>query len=259
MIPNPIRKVLSSMRAHRVRALLMGGQACVFYGAAEFSRDTDFAVLADAANLARLQKALTELRAELIAVPPFELKYLKRGHALHFRCQHPEAPRMRVDVMSRMRGVQPFAKLWKRRTTIALPDGTKCELLSLPDLVQAKKTQRDKDWPMIRRLVEANYFENIGKPNAQRLKFWLLELRTPQLLFEVAQVHQVLVRRLATRRPLLCHAASGNLAKLENSLADEEGRLRAEDQAYWLPLLSELERLRHSERFLTPGENSRKA
>jgi hypothetical protein len=24
------------MRAHRVRALLMGGQACVFYGAAEF-------------------------------------------------------------------------------------------------------------------------------------------------------------------------------------------------------------------------------
>lgn len=32
------------MRAQRVRALLMGGQACVFYGAAEFSRDTDFAI-----------------------------------------------------------------------------------------------------------------------------------------------------------------------------------------------------------------------
>src|ERR1700757_3410913 len=41
LIRNPIRKVLSSMQAHRVRALLMGGQACVFYGAAEFSRDTD--------------------------------------------------------------------------------------------------------------------------------------------------------------------------------------------------------------------------
>ncbi len=25
----------------------MGGQACVFYGAAEFSRDTDLAILAD--------------------------------------------------------------------------------------------------------------------------------------------------------------------------------------------------------------------
>jgi hypothetical protein len=41
------------MRAHRVHALLMGGQACVFYGAAEFSRDTDLAILADAANLVR--------------------------------------------------------------------------------------------------------------------------------------------------------------------------------------------------------------
>jgi len=30
----------------------MGGQACVFYGAAEFSRDTDLLILADAANLA---------------------------------------------------------------------------------------------------------------------------------------------------------------------------------------------------------------
>ena len=37
MIRNPILKVLSSIRAHRVHALLMGGQACVFYGAAEFS------------------------------------------------------------------------------------------------------------------------------------------------------------------------------------------------------------------------------
>src|SRR5437016_10801525 len=77
LIPNPIRKVLSSIRAHRVRALLMGGQACVFYGAAEFSRDADFAVLANAANLRRLRKALAELQAEPIAVPPFELKFLR--------------------------------------------------------------------------------------------------------------------------------------------------------------------------------------
>jgi hypothetical protein len=38
------------MAAHNVRCLLMGGQACVFYGAAEFSRDSDFAILAEAEN-----------------------------------------------------------------------------------------------------------------------------------------------------------------------------------------------------------------
>ena len=78
------------MRAHRVRALLMGGQACVFYGAAEFSRDTDLAIVAEAVNLARLRKALAELQATSIAVPPFALKFLRRGHAIHFRCQHPK-------------------------------------------------------------------------------------------------------------------------------------------------------------------------
>jgi hypothetical protein len=60
----------------------MGGQACVFYGAAEFSRDTDLAILASSENLVRLQKALKHLKAEVIAVPPFELKYLRKGHAL---------------------------------------------------------------------------------------------------------------------------------------------------------------------------------
>lgn len=64
------------MREHRVAALLMGGQACVLYGAAEFSRDADLAVLADEANVHRLASALGALDAHVIAVPPFALQYL---------------------------------------------------------------------------------------------------------------------------------------------------------------------------------------
>jgi hypothetical protein len=51
----------------------MGGQACVLYGAAEFSRDIDLAILADPHNLPVLAK-------------PFRLS---RGHAIHFRCMDP--------------------------------------------------------------------------------------------------------------------------------------------------------------------------
>lgn len=40
------------------KSLLIGGQACIVYGAAEFSRDTDFVVLCEAGNLARLRRAL---------------------------------------------------------------------------------------------------------------------------------------------------------------------------------------------------------
>ena len=135
----------------------MEGQACVLYGAAEFSRDADFAILVDPENLGRLKRALADLQAECIAVPPFEADYLRRGHAIHFRCQHAEARGMRIDLMAKMRGVDPFDALWERRSTLELPDGLRVDVMALPDLVSAKKTQRDKDWPMIRRFLEVHY------------------------------------------------------------------------------------------------------
>ncbi len=246
MIPNPIRKVLSTMAARQVRALLMGGQACVFYGAAEFSRDTDLAVLAEPNNLARLRDALSDLRAECIAVPPFEIAYLQRGHAIHFRCHHPEAAGLRVDVMSVMRGVAPFTELWERRTVLADSEGTTYELLSLPDLVQAKKTQRDKDWPMLRRLVEADYYAGGNEANAERIGFWLHELRTPELLMEIAAQHPAATLETSVHRPSLNHARSQDSAALQAALAAEEQRERELDRAYWQPLKAELERLRHA-------------
>lgn len=125
---------------------------------------------------------LDELQAETIAVPPFEKRFLESGLAVHFRCHHPEAEKIRVDVMSKMRGVDDFATLWARRTTVG-----EIGLLSLPDLVKAKKTQRDKDWPMVSRLVEANYFTERLQPTPQQIEFWLRELRNPLLLLEVCQ------------------------------------------------------------------------
>ncbi len=244
MIPNPIRKVLSSIQRNRVRALLMGGQACVLYGAAEFSRDTDLAILASPANFVRLRRALADLQAEVIAVPPFEPRFLNKGHAIHFRCRHPEAAGMRVDVMTKMRGVDSFPKLWRRRTTTTLEDGTECDLISLPDLVRAKKTQRDKDWPMLRRLLEANYFKHREQPTPQQLRFWMLELRTPELLIELASAKPQLRRRLEETRALLDFAEPGNEAALADALLKEELAEREIDRRYWAPLKKELEQLR---------------
>jgi hypothetical protein len=152
---------------------------------------------------------------------------------------------MRIDIMSRMRGVESFSKLWQRRTTIKLPGGTTCNLLSLPDLVLAKKTQRDKDWPMIRRLVEAHYFQYRNDPNPSQIRFWLQELRTPQLLIEVAQSHANLTRYLISKRPLLAKAILGRTDELERALNREEAAERKRDRLYWLPLRKELEKLRH--------------
>ena len=246
MIPNPIHKVLSTFQKCGVRALLMGGQACVFYGGAEFSRDTDFALHADAANLERLLTAVRELQATVIAVPPLSLDYLQRGHAVHFRCQHPDAAGLRVDVMSTMREVAEFAQLWERRTTLQGEDGTVYELLSLPDLIQAKKTQRDKDWPMIRRLIEADRIACAGTPSPEQVRLWMRESRTTGMLIELAHDFPHEAGALADGgRPLLNAALRRDEAGIESGLAEEEREERAADRAYWLPLKNELERMRH--------------
>jgi len=224
----------------------MGGQACVLYGAAEFSRDIDLAILADPRNLSRLDKALSDLQAEPIAVPPYHLKYLRRGHAIHFRCMDPEASRIRIDIMSKIRGLEPFSKLWRRRTTLILPGNLSCDLMALPDLVKSKKTQRDKDWPMIRRLLEAHYFQNQKSPTRSQIIFWLRELRTPELLIEAAHGHPHTCRRLAADRPLLFNALSGEPEEIAKGLLEEEMKERQKDRLYWLPLREELEILRRS-------------
>jgi hypothetical protein len=246
LTPNPIRKALSTIRQRQVRHLLMGGQACVLYGAAEFSRDADLAITTNPDNLDRLHEALADLDAEIVAVPPFAMEYLDRGHAVHFRCRHPAAKGVRVDLMSVMRGVDPFEKLWERRTTIETDDGDMYDLLSLPDLVQSKKTQRDKDWPMVRRLVEASYFQHRASPSPEQLNFWLQELRTPALLIELVHDHAEVARERASQRPLLEAALANDAAAVEAGLSDEEQREREADRVYWRPLRAELEALRRT-------------
>lgn len=244
MIQSPIAKVLSLVLKSRVRCLLMGGQACILYGAAEFSRDIDLAVLAAEKNLERLRRLLDDLQAEPVFFPALDLEALRRGHACHFRCRVTGAEDLRVDIMSVLRGCDDFRMLWKRRQKLAISGVGTVAVLALPDLVKAKKTQRDKDWPMIRRLVEADFQKRPKKPSPKKVDFWLREARTPSLLVEVAQSHPRKARTLLPTRPLLRLALEGKLELLEAELHREEQAIRSLDRDYWQPLREELFALR---------------
>ena len=244
MIESPIVKVLSTIRKHGVKALLMGGQACVFYGAAEFSRDADIVLLADAENVARLRSALAELQAKQRYVPGLDIDALKRGHGVHFEAAAVDADGIRLDIMSTLRGLDPFPQLWDRRTTFRDNRGNTYEALGLEDLVKAKKTRRAKDWPMVARLVEANYVENSASPTDEQVRFWLRELRTPHYLINVARQYRQLAERAVPERPLLRFALTGDEPELGEALLDEERAERQRDDAYWRPLLRELEQYR---------------
>ena len=227
----------------------MGGQACVLYGAAEYSRDLDLAVLATSDAFPKLRRALDELSATVIAVPSFEMAYLERGHAVHFNVPDGANAAFRVDIMSRMRNVDSFPLLWERRTTVMLPDATGNEhsvhLLSLEDLVAAKKTQRDKDWPMLRRLVDASYVAaRDDAVSNERVSFWLSELRSPEFLIEVAARFPD-AAQVATR-PAVVEVLRGG--DVRGALNAEQQHELSVDREYWAPLRRELEWLRHAQR-----------
>ena len=221
----------------------MGGQACVFYGASEFTRDLDLAILASDENLEKLTGALEELEAERIAIPPLSSAVLAHGHAVHFRCKRPDMGDLRIDVMTRMRGVDEYSKLWDRRTQIE-EDGVVINLMNLADLVRAKKTQREKDWPMITRLVERDYF--FEAPTAEKIRFWLEELRKPELLVEAVQ--RFPEEAALNQRPVIVAARAGDLEAVDLALDQERKIEQKKDKEYWEPLRREMEEFRRQER-----------
>ncbi len=247
MIPTPILTVLSTFRKHGVQTLLMGGQACVFYGAAQVSKDIDLALLPEPANIERLRAALKDLTAERIAVPPFDPALFERGHAIHFRCHAPGVEGLRVDLMSKLRLLPGFEALWERRTAFVDDHGNEFNLLSVPDLVRSKKTARNKDWPVIELLVNIHIHENLAAPQPDWIRFWLSECRTPVQLAALARRFPDQCRALAAARPLLTLALTGDEAALIPALDAEMRAEQAVDRAYWEPVRRELEAMRLDE------------
>src|SRR5260370_22637405 len=137
-------------------------------------------------------------------------------------------------------GVAGFEEIWARRTTIEVA-GETIDLLEMEDLVRAKKTQRDKDWPMIRRLVEQSYFRHSASATQELVRFWLRELRTPELLVEVASAHPEFAHADAVLRPAVQAALAARLEGVSDALEDEEREERRKDREDWAPLKRELE------------------
>ncbi len=112
-------------------------------------------------------------------------------------------------------------------------------MLSLPDLVRSKKTQRDEDWPIIRELVESDY-ARVDNPSAETVKFWLLESRTPDITVALAKRYVQQTGSLVKARSLLAAALIGDTPGLEAGHEKEMEQERDVDRIYWMPLCKEL-------------------
>ena len=111
-----------------------------------------------------------------------------------------------------------------------------------------KKTQRDKDWATIGELVDADTVAHSGRPDANRVGFWLRESRDADALIELTSAFRDIALALSITRPLLVNALARDRRSLELGLAQEQIRGKQADRDYWAPLRAELEQIRHDQR-----------
>ena len=128
--------------------------------------------------------------------------------------------------------------------TLQDDDGVVYEILGIEDLVKAKKTQCDKDWPMIQRLVDAHYDAFRNHPTDDQVRFWLRESRNPEVLITIAATFPEIRDQLLSTRPVLQETLSASRTAVRQSLRDEELKERNADERYWQPLKAELVSLR---------------
>ena len=101
---------------------------------------------------------------------------------------------------------------------------------------------------MIRRLVDSHYDQNRDEPTDDRVRFWLRESRTPEILIRVAAEHPELVKEVMKERPLLVETLGASRTALQKELDKEQAAEREADQQYWRPLVKELEAMRLARR-----------
>ena len=121
-------------------------------------------------------------------------------------------------------------------------------VIALEDLVQTKKTQRDKDWLIIGALIEADMIRHRDDPAGDRTHFWLREVRGADELIELASAFPEVAEVVRQVRPLIGAAQQRDRSTLELELAREQIRGKQADRDYWEPLRTELERMRHDQR-----------
>jgi len=126
------KELLSTLNAHKIKYLIVGGYAVGFHAQPRATKDLDIFIRADMENAKAVCNALATFGAQLQGVRPDDLL----GPDGFFRIGH--APVM-IELLPKIEGVD-FDDAWQRRLEIVIDDrkGLSAFILSREDLVTAK-------------------------------------------------------------------------------------------------------------------------
>jgi hypothetical protein len=242
----PLQKVLTALEKHEVQYLLIGGQAVVAYGASQFTRDADFWVNPTKKNIQSLRKALKELDATRRFLPPLQLRYLKKGHGVHFRISH-EGNTFLIDILGKPPRVKSFSAAAKE-TSLVKWHSLDVPVLDIRRLVETKKTNRDRDYLVIQRLTDEVYrsVKRSVRLRKNALRWLLGNLRTPKYIKDVVRHWEKAaeISRKSGRHAVVLALNNAGDMEIQKALDHEKECLKRKNIEYWKPFIAELRKLK---------------
>lgn len=150
-----IREFLSLLGKHKVRYVIVGGEAVIHYGYARLTGDIDIFYDRSEENACALHETLREFWTGSIPGNTTAVELCQEGIIIQFG-----VPPHRIDLVNRISGLT-FSQAWSREKTVHLDTGrdrTPIHYIGLGDLIRNKRAAgRPKD------LVDLNVLERIRK------------------------------------------------------------------------------------------------
>ncbi len=192
-----------------LRAILSGGQAVVLHRLAIMSKDGDWIIRENDETMHYILSVLEGYGAHYRFGAPLDIRWLSAGWSSHLEFMH-EGLRIRTDFVSRppRLSADRLKKLWNEKKGCELP------YLDSVDLIETKKTNREKDYAVIGELAR------ITKTPIDKLKY----SRSARELIELEKRYPQQIMTLIPYRPAL-KAISDGLSPLEAALDDERRKL----------------------------------
>jgi hypothetical protein len=130
------RAFISLLARHRVRYVIVGGEAVIYHGFVRYTGDIDFFYERTKANAARMYRALRDFWGGAIPGLTNRRELLELNRAFLFG-----APPHRIDILNSISGVS-FREAWRGRIVerISLQDSeVEIAFLGLEELIKNKK------------------------------------------------------------------------------------------------------------------------
>lgn len=199
----------------RTRAVLSSGQAVVWHRLAIMSKDGDWIVRETPDDLAYILAVLAGRGAVYRCGAPLDARWLRHGWSSHLEF-NAGGLRVRTDFVSRppRLGSRALDRLWHQA------EGGDPAVVGIPELIELKKTNREKDYAVIGELAR-----HLVDPQAV-----LRQSRSARDLLALAGDHPELLAAAQAERPALLALSQGEEPLAAALDAERRQLIRANEQ-----------------------------